>query len=78
MTNHLQQGPTLPYTPNIHNKSRLEIIKDAYRYLPMVYHYNIGKVNEGLHNDHLNIYGALANPHQLPGGVHFGMFVKYI
>ena len=78
MTQHLEHGPTLPYTPNIYNKSRVELIKDAYRYLPMIYYHNMGKIASGLHIDHLNIYGALSNPHQMPGGVHFGMFVKYI
>jgi alkylation response protein AidB-like acyl-CoA dehydrogenase len=78
MKQHLEHGPIHTYTPNIYNKSRVELIKDAYRYLPMVYHHNMGQAQKGVDNDHLNIYGALANPHQLPGGVHFGMFVKYI
>ena len=62
----------------MYNKSRLEILKDAYRYLPHIYNYNRQKAKEDLHHDHAYGFGYIANPHQMPGGVHFGMFVKYI
>lgn len=35
----LQSGPVLRYTPNLYNKSRLELIKDSYRYLPLSYNF---------------------------------------
>ena len=77
MKNHLERGPTLPYTPNLYNKSRLELIKDAYRYLPLIYNYNQNHgSNVQMHVKHA--YGALVNPHQIPGLAHFGMFIKYI
>ena len=75
---YLGQGPTLEYTPNIYNKSQFSLALDSYRYLPLIYNYNMNKPREGLHFDHLNNYCFLASPHQMPGSVHFGMFAKYI
>lgn len=39
LRNYLEAGPTLPYTPNLYNKSRTELIKDSYRYLPITRNY---------------------------------------
>ena len=78
MKQHLEKGPVTEYSPNLFNKSRLELLKDAYRYLPLIYNHNRHHAAENLQTDHINIYAILANPHQIPGGVHFGMFVKYI
>ena len=77
---YLESGPILPYTPNLYNSSRLDIIVDSYRYLPPLYNYNQKQRDNtpGLHQDHINIYTLLANPHQIAGSAHFGMFVKYI
>lgn len=73
-----ESGPTLPYTPNLYNKSRVELIKDAYRYLPLLYNYSAQNQSPDVLPDHLRIYDFWENPHQIPGGAHFGMFIKYI
>jgi hypothetical protein len=76
MKQSLEAGPVLEYTPNIYNKSRLELIKDSLRYLPPVYNfYNHKTVKGHKPND---VYGSLVSPHQLPAGAHYGMFIKYI
>ena len=72
----LEAGPVLDYTPNLYNKSRLELIKDSLRYLPPVYNYYNHKVLKG-HRPN-DVYGSLVSPHQMPGGAHYGMFIKYI
>jgi hypothetical protein len=59
----------------MYNDSRLELIKDSYKSLPSIYNYNQGK---DVHPHIRTIYGALVNPHQMPGSIHFGMFLKYI
>lgn len=77
MKRYLESGPILSYSPNLYNQSRLAIMKDAYRYLPLIYNFNSHngyKVHPHLHS----IYSALVNPHQIPGMAHFGMFIKYI
>ena len=40
LKSYLEKGPVLSINPNIFNESRLEIIKDAYNYLPMTYNFN--------------------------------------
>lgn len=66
----------LDYTPNLYNKSRLELMKDSYRYLPTIYNYYTHHTTKGHKSN--DVYGALMSPHQLPGGAHYGMFIKYI
>lgn len=78
MKQYLEAAPTLEYTPNLYNRSRLEIIKDALRYLPVTYNYNYSHQNLDIHPHIRSIYTLLVNPHQIPAGVHFGMFIKYI
>jgi hypothetical protein len=79
MVCHLETGTTLPYTPNIYNKSRLEILKDAYRhYLPLFYDHNHHHMREGIDYDNFHLYCNLVSPHQMPGAVHFLMFIKYL
>jgi hypothetical protein len=77
---YLEAGPTLPYTPNMYNGSKLDLTLDSLRYLPMIYNYNMRQRDNvpGLNQDHINIYTLLSNPHQITGSAHFGMFVKYI
>ena len=72
--------PSFDYDPNIYNKDRVELIKDAYRYLPRSNYHSKIKNKEYLANDfHLDtMFGIWANPHQYPGTAHMGMFVKYI
>lgn len=54
-------------------------MKDAFRYLSISYNYNINHHNPQVQHPHLKvIYNVLHTPHQIPGGVHFGMFLKYI
>ena len=67
----------MDYTPNLYNKSRVELIQDAYRYLPVIYNYWQSQ-GKKFHLHLLQIYSGLVNPHQIPGMAHFGMFVKYI
>ena len=77
LKNHLERGPVLPYDPNIYNLSRTELMKDASRYLPLTYNHNQSLPKEsdkGL----ATIYSLLVCPYPAPGGVHFGMFLKYI
>ena len=74
---YLEAGPTLTYSPNIYNKSRLELIKDTYRYLPVTRKYHQHHGNNIPY--HVGVtYSLFSNPHQNAGGVHFVMFVKYI
>lgn len=77
MRNYLESAPVLDYTPNLHNKARLDLIKDSYRYLPLIYNYNRSNGHK-VHPHLVSVYSALANPHQIPGMAHFGMFIKYI
>jgi hypothetical protein len=72
----LEAGPTLEYTPNIYNKSRLELIKDSYRYLPAAYNFYSHRTEKG-HKPN-DVYGSLMSPHQIPAAAHYGMFIKYI
>ena len=53
-------------------------MKDALRYLPLIFNYNTNHYTSDIHLHMRSVYGQLANPHQIPAGVHFGMFVKYI
>jgi acyl-CoA oxidase len=77
MKRYLESAPVLDYTPNLYNKSRLELVKDAYRYLPLIYNFNTANGHK-VHPHLMSIYSALVNPHQIPGMAHFGMFIKYI
>jgi hypothetical protein len=77
MRAYLDAAPVGQYTPNIYNKSRLELIKDAYKYLPMVYNYN-QKEGKAVHPHIPYIYSFLVNPHQEPAVAHSAMFLKYI
>jgi len=77
MRAYLESAPIGNYTPNIYNKSRLELIKDTYKYLPMVFNYN-QKEGKAVHSHIPLIYTLLVNPHQQPGTAHAGMFLKYI
>lgn len=74
----MEAAPTVPYTPNLYNKSRLELIKDSYRYLPVIYKYNSVSEGKDFHPHFRTIYSLLVNPHQIPGSAHVGMFIKYI
>ena len=38
-------GPVLDHTPNLYNKSRLELIKDSYRYLPLAYNFYVNHLS---------------------------------
>jgi hypothetical protein len=78
MLHHLETGPTIPYTPNLFNQSRLALLRDAYRYFPMIYNHNNHRMEEGIDRDNFNIYSHLASPHQMPGSVHFVMFLQYL
>lgn len=78
LKNYLEAGPTLVYTPNIYNRNRIELVKDALRYFPVIFNYNVNHNKPTLHPHIRTVYGQLASPHQLPGGVHFGMFIKYL
>lgn len=56
-------------------------MKDALRYLPVTYNYNYNynqNYKSDIHPHIRSIYSLLVNPHQVPAGVHFGMFIKYI
>ena len=76
MQKYLSAAPTVPYTPNLYNSSRLDIIKDYYRYLPTIYNHNRQQTSN--EPDFSVIYNTIACPNKLPGSVHFLMFVKYI
>ena len=78
MKRYLEAGPTTSYTPILYNKARVNIMLDAFKYLPMLYNYHTKGRSEEVLEDHKSIYGFMENPHQMPGGAHFGMFVKYI
>lgn len=78
MKNYLEAAPAISYTPNIYNQSRLQLVKDGLRYFPTIFNHNVNHNRETLHPHIRTIYGQLASPHQLPAGVHFGMFIKYI
>lgn len=47
MKRSLESGLTIEYTPNLFNKSRLELIKDSYRYLPVIYNHFINNLTIG-------------------------------
>ena len=44
----------------------------------MLYNFNVGHLNDFQDDKILTIYNMIVNPFQMHGGVHFGMFVKYI
>jgi acyl-CoA oxidase len=75
----LDAAPVHDYNPNMYNKSRLELIKDTYSYLPMIYNfYQSHPEFDNFHGSVKVVYGSLVNPHQSPGSAHVGMFIKYI
>ena len=75
----LEEAPVHEYNPNIYNKSRLELIKNTYSYLPMIYNFFQNNPEyASFHNSVKVVYGQLVTPHQLPGSAHVGMFIKYI
>jgi hypothetical protein len=75
----LEKAPTHDYNPNMYNKSRLELIKDSYSYLPLVANwYWANPEFESYHPCIRQIYSTLLTPHQMPGSAHVGMFIKYI
>lgn len=62
-----------PYDFNIYNKGRVEIIKQAIRDLPQIFHTVKGDLND------INcVYLVLNSMNQNPGSVHVGMFIKCI
>ena len=78
MKRYLEKGKTLPYTPNMYNKSRVDLIKDSVKYLsgiPTPFNHSDP---ENLPYYHRNVYSMLVNPQQRPASTHFGMFIKYI
>lgn len=75
----LEAAPILDHNPNLYNKSRLELIKDTYRYLPVMYNFIQSHPEFDHFHPHIKtIYSTLMNPHQPPGSAHVGMFLKYI
>lgn len=77
LSSYLNAGPTLPYSPNLYNKSRVELIKDTYRYLPVTRNYQQHHANNIPYHVG-STYSLFSNPHQNVGTAHFVMFVKYI
>ena len=41
MQEYLQSGTTITHSPNIYNRKQLDLMLDAYRYLPHTYMYNM-------------------------------------
>ena len=75
MVEYLSKAPVINHSPNIYNQNRLALIKDSFQYLVIMYNYILNHDN---HPNHMNSYTMVGNPHQAPGSVHWGMFIKYI
>jgi hypothetical protein len=69
----LEENDVPPYDFNIFNRGRAEIVKQAIRNVPMQY-----KITRGDLTDTNMIYLLLGNMHQVPGSIHYGMFMKCI
>ncbi len=65
--------PHLPYDFNIYNKGRIEIYKNSFRELPILYN-AVGKHRSEIDNHYL----LIAAMNQMPGSIHISMFVKCI
>ena len=73
-----ERSPILPHDFNLYNKDRIEIIKAAYKYLPMMVKHKL-ITNKNIKIDtHVGSSWAGMLPLAVPGSVHLGMFVTYI
>lgn len=70
----LDSRPVIPFDFNLHNRGRLEVLKQSLRDIPLSYN-NTGNVMK----DDVEMVYTLLNCHsQMPGSVHIGMFLKCI
>jgi hypothetical protein len=73
------ESPVVESSPNIFNQSRLDLIKNSYKYAPIKYNFYFK--NPQFDNIHPHIKRQLhifLNPNQTPGSMHEMMFNTYI
>jgi hypothetical protein len=66
-------------SPNIFNQSRLDLIKNSYKYVPVKYNFYFDNPQfDDIHPHIKRQLHIMMNPNQIPGTMHEMMFSTYV